>query len=148
MIDDESTIAALRLAAGRDPVPAHVVISARRAHALRAPGAVVAERVGAAAPGGVRLGCGPRLLRFAAAGLAVDVEIVTSDGLVDLAGQVTPNPGAGSRVEIRTLHVNQTRELSESGQFAAAGLPPGWFSIVCHRSAGPPIATSWARIRA
>jgi hypothetical protein len=148
LIDDESVIAALRLAAGHDPVPAHVVISARRAHTLRTPGSVTAERVGVSTSSGVRAGDGPRLLRFAASGLAVDVEIVTFDGLVDLAGQVTPNPGAGSSVEIRTPHLSQSRELTESGQFAAAGLPPGWFSIICHRPAGPPVATSWARIRA
>ncbi|MGV9539568.1 hypothetical protein ACWDR9_38730, partial [Streptosporangium sandarakinum] len=37
-IDDESLIAALRLAAGRDPVPGHVPATARAAFGLRLPG--------------------------------------------------------------------------------------------------------------
>ncbi|GLW07924.1 hypothetical protein Misp01_30540 [Microtetraspora sp. NBRC 13810] len=147
MIDDEALIAALSLAAGRDPVPAGVPAAARHAYTRRTPGAVTAGRVGVPAASGIRSGGGPRLLRFAAAGLAVDVEITVTDGLVDLAGQVTPVPAPGAHVEIRTLHLGQTRALSETGHFAATGLPPGWFSIVCHRPSGPPIATSWARIR-
>lgn len=147
MIDDESLIAAVHLAAGHDPIPEHVTRSARHAYTLRTPGAVTADRVDVPGPSGARSGGRPRLFRFCAAGLAVDVEITSSDGLVDLAGQVIPNPGEGSRIVIRTLHLNQTRELSATGHFAASGLPPGWFSVICHRPFGPPIVTSWARIR-
>ncbi|MET9069817.1 hypothetical protein ABZW82_32630, partial [Streptosporangium sandarakinum] len=50
-IDDESLIAALRLAAGRDPVPGHVPATARAAFGLRLPGAPPAPPRAAPAPG-------------------------------------------------------------------------------------------------
>ncbi|GAA3440938.1 hypothetical protein [Planomonospora venezuelensis] len=146
-LDDESLIAALRLASGRDPVPGHVSAAARAAFALRLPGAVTARPVPAAAPAGVRAAEPDRLLRFGAGTLTVDLEVGSSDGLVDLAGQVSPWPGAGSWIEVRTPCLTESRELSPAGQFAVTGLPPGWFSVVCHHRGHPPVATSWTRIR-
>ncbi|MFJ2032668.1 hypothetical protein [Streptosporangium sp. NPDC087985] len=146
-IDDESLIAALRLAAGNDPVPAHVSTAARAVFGLRLPGAATAGLVATPAPTGVRSADGARLLRFAAAELTVDLEVTSMDGLVDLAGQVSPCPEAGTRVEVRTLHLTESRELSPTGQFAVTGLPPGWFSVVCHRPERSSVATSWTRIR-
>ncbi|MDP9840930.1 hypothetical protein [Streptosporangium lutulentum] len=146
-IDDESLIAALRLAAGHDPVPAHVSDAARAVFGLRLPGAATARPVATPAPSGVRSSEETRLLRFAAAELTVELEVTSLDGLVDLAGQVSPCPEAGTLVEIRTLHLTQSRELSPTGQFAVTGLPPGWFSVVCHRPEHAPVATSWTRIR-
>ncbi|GAA3430033.1 hypothetical protein ACWDTT_24370 [Streptosporangium sandarakinum] len=146
-IDDESLIAALRLAAGRDPVPGHVPATARAAFGLRLPGAATALPVAAPAPRGVRDGGEERLLRFTTAGLTVDLEVTSMDGLVDLAGQVSPCPEEGTRVEVRTPHLTEARELSATGQFAVTGLPPGWFSVVCHRPGQVPVVTSWTRIR-
>ncbi|MFD0665296.1 hypothetical protein [Thermocatellispora tengchongensis] len=154
MIDEEALLAALRMAAGHDPVPRQVTASARHAYTLRTPGAVTAPRVpiprthkhpphrnSPPRPGPEREpdpASRPRLLRFAAAGLAVDVEITVSDGLLDLAGRLLPNPGPGSRIDIRTPHLTQSRDISPTGHFAATGLPPGWFTVVCHRTGQPP----------
>ncbi|MFF5208104.1 hypothetical protein [Streptosporangium sp. NPDC000396] len=146
-IDDESLIAALRLAAGHDPVPAHVSAAAQAAFGLRLPGAATARPVATPVPLGVRSADEARLLRFTAAELTVDLEVTSMDGLVDLAGQVSPCPGAGARVEVRTLHLTESRELSSTGQFAVTGLPPGWFSVVCHRPGHSPVVTIWTRIR-
>ncbi|WP_230879647.1 hypothetical protein [Planomonospora sp. ID67723] len=146
-LDDESLIAVLRLASGQDPVPGHVSAAARAAFALRLPGAVAARPVVVPAPAGVRSAEQSCLLRFDAGALTVDLEVGSSDGLVDLAGQISPWPGAGSWVEVRTPCLTESRELSQAGQFAVTGLPPGWFSVVCHHRDHPPVATSWTRIR-
>lgn len=146
-IDDESLIAALRLASGSDPVPARVTAAARAAFGLRLPDATTAHPVSTPVPRGVRSAEEPRLLRFTAGGLTVELEVTSLDGLVDLAGQISPCPEAGTLVEIRTLHLTESRTLSPTGQFAVTGLPPGWFSVVCHRPEGAPVVTSWTRIR-
>ncbi|MER5649915.1 hypothetical protein [Streptosporangium sp. NPDC002524] len=146
-IDDESLIAALRLASGSDPVPARVTTAARAAFGLRLPEATTARPVATPVPRGVRSAEEPRLLRFTAGGLTVELEVTSLDGLVDLAGQISPCPEAGTLVEVRTLHLTESRALSPTGQFAVTGLPPGWFSVVCHRPEGSPVVTSWTRIR-
>ncbi|MFC4532060.1 hypothetical protein [Sphaerisporangium dianthi] len=89
----------------------------------------------------------PRLLRFAAGGLTIEVEIIVCDSHLDLAGQVRPAPGKGARVEIRTPHISKIRSPTEIGSFAITGLPHGWVSIVCHRLGDPPVATRWQCIR-
>ncbi|MFF5112699.1 hypothetical protein [Streptosporangium sp. NPDC000509] len=146
-IDDESLIAALRLASGSDPVPARVTAAAHAAFGLRLPGAVQARSVVTPVPRGVRSTEETRLLRFTAAELTVELEVTSLDGLVDLAGQISPCPEAGTLVEIRTLHLTESRVLSPTGQFAVTGLPPGWFSVVCHRPECSPVVTTWTRIR-
>ncbi|MFC4589362.1 hypothetical protein [Sphaerisporangium corydalis] len=193
MSDDDYLLAALRIAAGSDPIPARVSADARAVYGLRLPGAVTAVPVGppphvgpgrrppsgtrsggsgtrsggdgdplsgfgadAIGVGGVgrRLGGGgrhgdgaPRLLRFAAGGVTIDVEVTIGDTHIDLAGQVRPAPGDGSRVEIRTPHISKIRFPSETGEFATTGLPHGWLSIVCHRPGLPPVATRWQCLR-
>ncbi|MBB2913225.1 hypothetical protein FHS43_004523 [Streptosporangium becharense] len=146
-IDDEFLIAALRLASGSDPVPARVTEAARAVFGLRLPGAATAHPMATPVPRGVRSTGQPQLLRFGAGELTVELEVSSLDGLVDLAGQISPCPDAGALVEIRTLHVVESRRLSPTGQFAVTGLPPGWFSVVCHRPERSPVATSWTRIR-
>lgn len=146
-IDDESLIAALRLTSGSDPVPAQVTTAASAAFDLRLPGAATAHPVATPAPRGVRSAEEPRLLRFAAADLTVELEVTSMDGLVDLAGQVSPCPETGALIEIRTPHLTESRALSPTGQFAVTGLPPGWFSVACHRPESLPVVTSWTRIR-
>ncbi|MFI6482287.1 hypothetical protein ACIBH1_30450 [Nonomuraea sp. NPDC050663] len=148
MINDEYLLAALRLGSGQDPIPPHVSAAAREAYSLRMAGAITASPVECVATRGVRDGSsGPRLVRFATAELAFDVEVTVGDGLIDLAGQVTPCPGEGSFIDIRTLQLIVRREVGRTGQFAATGLPPGWFSLVCHRPGCRPIVTRWLRIR-
>ncbi|MFC7388028.1 hypothetical protein [Sphaerisporangium rhizosphaerae] len=229
MTDDDHLLAALRLAAGADPVPAHVITDAQAVHALRLPDAVIADLVplhdsppgpeaedspphrdvspvevhrlldgrppgspgegrsaprfgrplGAASfsgtrpppsgtrppvsgvrppfarakpPAGVRSDGHasegePRLLRFAAEELTIDVEITVCDSHLDLAGQVLPAPGEGARVEIRTPHVSKMRLPTETGEFATTGLPHGWVSVVYHRTGAPPVATRWQCVR-
>ncbi|MBG0824636.1 hypothetical protein HS048_28415 [Planomonospora sp. ID91781] len=145
--DDEFLIAALRLASGHDPVPDEVAATARAAFGLRLPGAATARPLAVPAPSGIRSTGRARLLRFGADGLTVDLDVDSSGGLVDLAGRVCPPPGAGARAEVRTPCLTESRELSPTGQFAVVGLPPGWFSVVCHRPGHPPVATSWTRVR-
>ncbi|GAA3794988.1 hypothetical protein GCM10022226_12870 [Sphaerisporangium flaviroseum] len=160
MTDDEYVLAALRIAAGADPLPARVSADARAVYGLRLPGAVTASPVrpapeaatGVRPLGGVRSdGCAddgdPRLLRFAAEGLTIDMEVTVCDSHIDLAGQVHPAPGDGARVEIRTPHVSKIRFPTETGEFATTGLPLGWLSVVCHRPDRPPVATRWQCIR-
>ncbi|MEV0583715.1 hypothetical protein [Nonomuraea sp. NPDC050310] len=147
MTDDEYLLAALRLGSGHDPIPAHVSAAAREAYNLRVPDAVTATPVESAAARGVRGEDGPRLVRFATPELAFDVEVTIGDGLINLAGRVFPCPPDGCRIEIRTLQLTVRREVAASGQFAATGLPPGWFSLVCHRTGHAPIVTRWLRIR-
>lgn len=98
---------------------------------------------------GVRAGAHeePRLLRFGADDLTIDIEITFRDSYLDLAGQVHPAPARGTRVEIRTPHISKIRFPTETGQFATTGLPHGWLSLVCHRPNARPIATNWQCIR-
>ncbi|MFI6321930.1 hypothetical protein ACIBG8_30655 [Nonomuraea sp. NPDC050556] len=146
-MNDDFLLAAIRLAAGSDPIPPDVTAAARDLYALRLPNAVTASPVECSATRGVRDEQGSRLASFEAAGLAFELEVTVSDGLIDVAGQVSPHPGAGSQVTIRTPHVSMTRELGVGGQFAATGLPPGWFSVICHRPGRDPVVTRWVRIR-
>ncbi|RCG25060.1 hypothetical protein DQ384_32475 [Sphaerisporangium album] len=158
--DDEYLLAALRIAAGVDPVPERVGADARAAYELRLPGAILAGPleplpglVADARPlAGVRsdgrpAGDEPRLLRFGADGLTIDVEVTVRDSHLDLAGQVHPLPVGGARVEIRTPHISKIRFPTESGLFATTGLPHGWLSVVCHRPGDRPVATRWQCIR-
>ncbi|MEO3811801.1 hypothetical protein ABGB17_22630 [Sphaerisporangium sp. B11E5] len=161
-------MAALRIAAGADPVPARVGADARAVHALRLPGAVMAlpvaiegngdhrgvgvldapsrfGRAGAVAPHPEDAGA--RFLRFAGDGVTFDLEITVYADHFDLAGQIHPAPGTGARVEIRTPYVSKIRFPAASGDFATTGLPHGWLSVVCHRPDRPPIATRWHRVR-
>jgi hypothetical protein len=91
----------------------------------------------------------PRLHRFAAPGLTIDVEPVVTDGRLEVAGQVSSGsePGLGWQVEVRTAHISKTRDLPRSGQFAVGGLPVGWFSVVCHRPGEPAVSTRWLHAR-
>ncbi|MBG0812691.1 hypothetical protein [Planomonospora sp. ID82291] len=145
--DDAALIAALRLAAGHDPVPDEVAATARAAFRLRLPGAATALPLPVPAASGIRSTGRAHLLRFGADGLTVDLDVDSSGGLIDLAGRICPPPGADARVEVRTPCRAESRTPSPTGQFAVVGLPPGWFSVVCHRPERPPVATSWTRIR-
>jgi hypothetical protein len=159
---DEYLLAALRMAAGADPVPGRVSADARAAFHLRLPGGIVAAPVEVSGPRGARSGGGtpgvpeddgPGMHRFVVTGLTIDVEAVVADGRLEVAGQVSPAPGPGSgpgagwQVEIRTSHVSKTRDLSENGRFAVGGLPTGWVSVVCHRPGEPPVSTRWLHVR-
>jgi hypothetical protein len=154
---DEYLLAALRMAVGADPVPGSVSADARAAFHLRMPGGIVAAPVEVSGPRGARSGGGtgvadddgPGIHRFAVAGLTIDVEAVVADGRLEVAGQVSPAPGAGAgwQVEIRTSHVGKTRDLSENGRFAVSGLPTGWVSVVCRRPGEPPVSTRWLHVR-
>jgi hypothetical protein len=147
MSNDEYFLAALRLAAGNDPMPGHVTVAARDAFGLRVPQVVTALPAECAATRGVRGPDDPRLVRFVAAGLTFDLEVTVGDGLIDVAGQVVPHPGEGCHVDVRTPHLTLTRRLALTGQFAATGLPPGWLSVVCHRPGHAPVQTRWVRFR-
>jgi hypothetical protein len=147
--DDAYLIAALRLASGDDPIPARVSRASRELYSLRVPDVVTADDVQTSATRKVRNVAedGLRLLRFAAKEYVLDLEVSADDGLVNVAGQVSPHPGAGSLVDVRTPSATATRGLSDTGQFAFAGLPPGWVHVICYRPGRPPLATRWLRVR-
>jgi len=147
MIDDEYLLASLRTAAGHDPMPAHVAASSRDLYTLRLVRADTANPLECAANRGVRGGAGPRMVRFATEELLFEFEVTIGDGLIDLSGHISPHPGQDATVEIRTPHLTVIRSPAGGGQFAATGLPPGWFSVVCHRPGLHPVATRWVRIR-
>ncbi|MBF8187891.1 hypothetical protein ITP53_19550 [Nonomuraea sp. K274] len=150
MINDEYFLAALRLAAGTDPIPGHVSAAARDVYGLRVPGAVTAapaECPAIRAGSGSRGDDGSHLVRFVAAGLTFDLEVTVGDGLIDVAGHVFPYPGEGALVDVRTPHLTLTRRIAHNGHFIATGLPPGWLSVVCHRPGYAPVQTRWVRIR-
>lgn len=145
---DEYLLAALRLAAGADPVPGGVSADARAVFALRLPGGIVALPQDVTAPPGARSGHdGPAMRRFVSADLTVDLEMAVVEGRLEVSGQVSPAPGLDAWVEIRTPHIREVRVPSESGHFSASDLPPGWISVVCHRPEHAPVATSWFQAR-
>lgn len=168
---EEYLLAALRMGAGTDPVPEGVSAAARAVFALRVPGGVPAGPVDLAAPAGARSASGPppggvqdghpaetshadtshsdtsRVRRFSADGLTIDVETTVNGGRMEVAGQVSPVPGPQARIEVRTPHISKIRELSETGHFAVAGLPPGWVSVVCHRPGHASVFTRWVHVR-
>lgn len=148
-IDEAYLLAALRLGAGVDPAPLAVSAAARAAFALRLPGAATADPVPVPRPVGARSPAEPRLHRFQAPGVTIDVELTHAEGRVDVAGQVTGgswDEGPG-RVEIRTLHDRWVRFPTETGHFAATGLPVGWLSVVWYRTGLPVVATRWINTR-
>ncbi|MEV0619233.1 hypothetical protein AB0I81_38360 [Nonomuraea sp. NPDC050404] len=147
MINDEYFLAALRLATGNDPIPRHVSTAARDAYRLRIPQAMTAAHAESAAIRSVRDDDNSHLVRFVAAGLTFDLEVTEGDGLIDVAGHISPYPGEGALVDVRSPHLTLTRRIAHNGQFAATGLPPGWLSVVCHRPGHAPIQTTWVRIR-
>ncbi|MFG2077622.1 hypothetical protein SAMN05421874_13126 [Nonomuraea maritima] len=147
MINDEYFLAALRLSSGHDPIPRHVSATAREAFALRVPHALTAAPAECSAVRGVRDDDGSHLVRFVAAGLTFDLEVTEGDGLIDVAGLVSPYPGDDSLVDVRTPHMTLTRRIGPTGHFAVTGLPPGWISVVCHRPGLAPVQTTWVRIR-
>ncbi|MEV4394314.1 hypothetical protein [Nonomuraea sp. NPDC049607] len=152
MINDEYFLAALRLAAGMDPMPGHVSASAREIYGLRVPHAVTADPADPAEGRASRsvaadLDDGAQLVRFVTDGLTFDLEVTVGDGLIDVAGQIFPDPGEDSVVDVRTPHLTLTRQVAHNGRFAVTGLPPGWLSVVCHRPGHAPVQTRWVRIR-
>ncbi|TDD43209.1 hypothetical protein E1286_29295 [Nonomuraea terrae] len=147
MINDEYFLAALRLATGNDPIPGHVSAAARDAFGLRVPHSVTAGPAECSAVRGDRDDDGSHLVRFVAAGLTFDLEVSEGDGLIDVAGLISPYPGEGALVDVRTPHLTLTRRIAHTGHFAATGLPPGWISVVCHRPGQAPVQTTWVRIR-
>ncbi|MFI7422777.1 hypothetical protein [Nonomuraea sp. NPDC049684] len=152
MINDEYFLAALRLAAGMDPMPGHVSAAARDVYGLRVPQAVTANPADHGGGRAARSGApdrddGSHLVRFVTDGLTFDLEVTVGDGLIDVAGQIFPDPGEGAAIDVRTPHLTLTRQVAQDGRFAATGLPPGWLSIVCHRPGHAPVQTRWVRIR-
>ncbi|MGP3912142.1 hypothetical protein [Nonomuraea sp. 10N515B] len=150
MINDEYFLAALRLAAGNDPIPSHVSAAARDVYGLRVPQARTAgpvECAGVRRSSGTRDDDGSHVMRFVTGGLTFDLEMTVGDGLIDVAGQVLPHPGEGTLVDVKTPHLTLTTRITHNGQFAATGLPPGWVSVVCHRPGHVPVQTMWVRIR-
>ncbi|MFC7583181.1 hypothetical protein ACFQYP_04840 [Nonomuraea antimicrobica] len=90
MINDEYFLAALRLASGNDPIPQHVSAAARDAYRLRVPLAVTAVHAESSTIRSVRDDDNSHLVRFVADGLTFDLEVTEGDGLIDVAGHISP----------------------------------------------------------
>lgn len=147
-VDDEYLLAALRIAAGTDPVPDDVTAGARAAFALRLPGGIAATPVRTGGGAGARsAGTEPSVHRFVTADLTIDIEPIVVAGRLEVTGQIAPAPGAGAWVEVRTPHVRAGRTPSEGGRFVVTGLPPGWVSVVCNRPGLAPVFTRWMHVR-
>lgn len=146
-MNDEYLLASLRMAAGVDPPPDRVAADARAVFALRLPGGIVATQSKVGATAGARSEGEPTMLRFTSDNLTIDLETIVTEGRMQVAGQVSPAPNPDTWVEVRTPHLSEVRLLTETGQFAAAGVPPGWISVVCHRPGQAPVATRWLQIR-
>jgi hypothetical protein len=147
MINDAYLMAALRLTLGHDPIPPQVSAAARNAYRLRVPKAEIAAHVESASIRSVRDDDSSHLVRFIAAGHTFELEVTEGDGLIDVAGHISPYPGEGALVDVKSPHMILTGRISHTGHFVATGLPPGWLSVVCHRPGHAPIQTTWVRIR-
>ncbi|WP_197038763.1 hypothetical protein [Herbidospora cretacea] len=141
-------LAAMRLAAQADPAPGRLAADAMAALAMRLPGCVVATPADLTAASGARAGGKPQMHRFAAGDTTLDVETTITEGRLEIAGQVSPPPVPSAYVEVRTPHLTKVRVPSADGQFAVAGLPPGWVSVAYHRPSDAPVVTRWLRVRA
>ncbi|MBO3749023.1 hypothetical protein J5X84_23345 [Streptosporangiaceae bacterium NEAU-GS5] len=147
-MSDELLVAAMRIAAGVDPVPAAVSADACAALGLQLPGSILAAPVPAEPGSGTRsLLSGTEFHRFAADGLTLTVEFELDAGLLRVSGQVTPPPGPGAWIEIRTPHLGKTRAPSDAGGYAVTSIPIGWLSVACHRPPDPPVVTRWILAR-
>ncbi|GAA3101885.1 hypothetical protein [Nonomuraea salmonea] len=150
MINDEYFLAALRLGAGNDPIPGHVSAAARDAYRLRVPMAVTAAaHAESATIRSVRDDDSSHLVRFIAAGLTFDLEVTEGDGLIDVAGHISPYPGEGALVDVRSPHLTLTRRIAPhrplrrhgvAARLAERGVPPaGPRTRTDHMGAHPPL---------
>jgi hypothetical protein len=131
MPDEAIATALTSLFADTDPVPDRVRAAASDAFAWRDVDAALAELIDdslVGAGGAVVRGSAPRLLSFATADLAIDLEITEDDERVRVLGQLTP--GRSVPVTIEHVRGRDTGHSDEIGRFHFDGLPAGWLRVV------------------
>jgi len=125
-----------------DPVTAGLLEAAVVAHAVRLPGAELAEMVfdSGTAPASVRGGAGVRLLTFGAATLSVDVEVTARGSAVLLVGQLTP----GRSAEITVRGRRPAAAVADGlGRFGFSHLARGPFSLLVRTPGAGSLTTDW-----
>lgn len=145
--DDAALLALLRRQVG-ERAPDDVLAAARDALTWRDPNAALAVLVSdsadaSAATTSVRGDEPPRLLSFAAAELAIDVEAsLENDGTVSLMGQLAPvGPAA---VEVDHRHGVLATTADDLGRFSLDGIEPGLVRLRCTpRATGARVHTAW-----
>jgi hypothetical protein len=131
MPDDVLAGALTSLFAETDPVPDLLRTAASEAFAWRDVDAALAGLVSdslAGAGAAVVRGAAPRLLSFATADVAIDLEITEDGDSVRVLGQISP----GRDVDVTIEHVRgrSTARSDEIGRFHFDGLPAGWLRVV------------------
>lgn len=142
-VDAEDLQRSLRRAAHLfDPVTAGLLEAAVVAHAVRMPGAELAEVTfdSRTAPASVRGGTRVRLLTFDAATLSVDVEVTPRGSDILLVGQLAPGRSAEITVRGRRPAVTVADGL---GRFGFPHLAPGPFSLLVRAPGAGPLTTDW-----
>jgi hypothetical protein len=143
---DAALLAQLRQQIG-ERVPDDVLAAARDALHWRDPNAALAVLVAdsadaSSATASVRGDEQPRLLSFASAELAIDVEAsLEGDGTVSLMGQLAPVGPAS--VEVDHRHGVLATTADELGRFSLAGIEPGLVRVRCTRATGSRVHTAW-----
>ncbi|MFG2003116.1 hypothetical protein ACGFNU_28550 [Spirillospora sp. NPDC048911] len=148
-----------------DPIPADVLAAGRSAITWRRPGAVLAELAddrsrplgtdvrgtdvrGADVRGADARGAVTRLLTFAGAELAVEIEVTGTDGTGrELTGRLVP--AADAHVRVRHLvhaHEELSARTDRAGQFVLPVIPEGLVSLEFRLSDATSIVTSWVRL--
>ena len=138
--DDELLAMVLATCTRHDPVPDHVITSAKAAGALL-PGAIDwtwLERL--EAPAGVR--GSTRLLSFGDGERSVDVELYRDREVTGVRGLVTPVAGT-ARVDVCWPSGQLTAGVDEVGRFDAVGLPTGPLRLMIRCPGAPAVATRW-----
>jgi len=125
-----------------DPVTAALLEAAVVAHAVRMPGAELAEVTfdSRTAPVPVRGGTRARLLTFDAGAVSVDVEVTPRAPGLLLLGQLTPGRPAEITARGRRPAVTVADGL---GRFGFPQLPPGPFSLLVRAHGALPLTTDW-----
>jgi hypothetical protein len=144
-MDDEQLMRELRRAADlMDPMPDHLVATARAAFTWRTVDAELAELVfdslTAAAP--VRGTAEPRLLTFQTSELTIEAELDHGEGRGRMVGWLTPP--APVEIEIRHRRGTVTVTTDPLGRFAVGGLPRGPMRLLCRPAGtGSAVVTDW-----
>jgi hypothetical protein len=148
--DDELAQELRLLAAGEDPVPAHVLQAGIDAFTWRDVDSELAELVFDSLLDSdeatlVRSAPGQRLVSFKTPGLTIDLEVTVAGADRAVMGQLTPAQPA--TVQIRHSGGQVTVTADGLGRFMSAALPAGPVSLrLITAATGPAVATDWVSI--
>ena len=150
--DDELADELRRLAAARDPVPAHVIQAGIDAFSWRDIDSELAELAFDSSLDTdeatlVRSSPGQRLVTFKTPGLTIDLEVTAAGPRREVMGQLTPAQAATVQIRHRDGQVTVTAD--ELGRFMSSAVPAGPVSLRLTTEGGPPrpaVITDWVAI--